>query len=309
MQWHSIAFWSEHVDKATGWAWSLLLEGIALWLWSSGQMVRRALGALATLLLLAGPLYQVSSPLFLEAEGLVRGEMATSARRAVLEAEIASLEAALGTYLDNSQKRAGWAERIDRTQAGISTARTSLAALTASNGTPPPRLEWQRRAIICMQALALVLIQVSNVLAITTISRAADEQRSARAREGSRGVGALKDLTAPAQTRKAAREISTPAVSRETGQGWKAPRKVSTRGRPKGATDGHEVAGLQKALRAHLTEKQLTARAFAQRHGFSPRDLSLLLNDQENRLAGKRRAPQKVISRLDAMLHGDALAA
>lgn len=34
LQWHSVAFWSAHVDRATGWAWALVLEGVALRLWS-----------------------------------------------------------------------------------------------------------------------------------------------------------------------------------------------------------------------------------------------------------------------------------
>lgn len=171
MQYHAIMFWSEHVDKATGWAWSLLLEGSALWLWSSQKMAHRMLAAVATLLVLAGPLYQVSAPLISEWQATDRGAVANVERTAALTAEISSLETALNTYLNNSATRQGWAQRIDATQARLDAARTELQAVITATAQPQ-RLSWQRQAVIAMQAIALVLFQILGVITIRTLANA-----------------------------------------------------------------------------------------------------------------------------------------
>lgn len=280
LQWHSIAFWSTHVDHATGWAWSLLLEGVALWLWSDGRAMRRLLAVVATVLLLAGPLYQVSSPLFLEAAGIERSATANTAHRAVLEAEIASLESAMAAFLANSQKRVGWAERIDRTQAALDDARRELADLTATTAAAPRRLEWQRQAVIVMQAVALALIQVANVLAITTLS--------AMRRPGNLSPLVSTEQGKPTAERKRHRRKSGSTPMAQTSMNLKEQR-----------TGGH---GVETALRQHLEEKGMTARAFALQHGFSARDVSLVLHDSENAAKGRRRAPRKVVDRLQELL-------
>lgn len=169
MQYHAILFWSEHVDQATGWAWSLLLEGAALWLWSSRHMAQRALALVATVLVLAGPLYQVSAPLIAEWQATDRGAVANVERRAALAAEITSLETALNAYLNNSATRQGWAQRIDATQARLDTARSELQGVIAA-AAEPVRLSWQRQAVIGMQAIALVLFQIMGVIAIRTLA-------------------------------------------------------------------------------------------------------------------------------------------
>lgn len=170
LQYHAIQFWAANVDAATGWVWSLLLEGAALWLWFSPTRARRALGAVATLLLLAGPLYQVSAPLIHEWQA----SDASAARRADLNAEITHLEAALNGYVANSAQRVGWAQRIDATQARLDAARAERAALTTA--VAAERMSWQRQAIIGMQAFAICLFQLLGVLAIGELRRAAQEQ-------------------------------------------------------------------------------------------------------------------------------------
>lgn len=279
LQWHSIAFWSAHVDHATGWAWSLLLEGVALWLWSDGRAVRRLLAVVATVLLLAGPLYQVSSPLFLEVVGIERSAAANTARRAALEAEIATLEKSMAAFLANSQKRVGWAERIDRTQAALDDARREMAELTTATAAAPQRLEWQRQAVIVMQATALVLIQVANVLAITTLSAARRQQ--------------LGKVSPPVSV---ARERPAGEGRRRRSQSGSAPSAQTSK------NNTHAAPGVETALRQHLEETGLTARAFAQQHGFTPRDVSLVLHDSENAAKGRRRAPRKMVDRLQEML-------
>lgn len=172
LQYHAIMFWTDVVDPLTGWAWSILLEGAALWCWSHhNAAIRWVLGAIATLLVLTGPLYHVAAPLV--AEGL--GMEQNAVQRQILTAEIASLEQDKETFLANSEKRVGWASRIDSVQAKLDSARAELRNLTASE---PQRLEWQRQAIILMQAIALVLFQLLNVVMIRTLSANADKVRN-----------------------------------------------------------------------------------------------------------------------------------
>jgi hypothetical protein len=62
LQVHGIAFWRSQVGSY-GIGWSLLLEVVALWLWARPQWVSRLLGAVASILLLLGPLVQIATPL------------------------------------------------------------------------------------------------------------------------------------------------------------------------------------------------------------------------------------------------------
>ncbi|MDH5785353.1 MAG: hypothetical protein OEZ16_07060 [Chromatiales bacterium] len=163
LQYHAILFWTEVVDPLTGWAWSLLLEGAALWCWSHPRFSIRSLGAVATVLVLAGPLYQVSAPLVEEHVSVDK----SAEQRTVITAEVAALEQALNTFLSNSEKRIGWSGRIDSTQQQLTAARAELRQLTSAE---PERMAWQRQAIILMQAIALVLFQLLNVIMIRTLS-------------------------------------------------------------------------------------------------------------------------------------------
>lgn len=166
LQYHSIQFWIERTGSPIGLAWSLLLEGAALWLWSDRRPERRLLGALATLLLLAGPLYQVSAPLLDESGRADRQASAARERRHDLAGEIKTLETALAAYLTNSASRQGWVARIDHTQARIEQLRTEQAQISAERADAPEQRPWQQVAVIGMEALAIALFQLVAVLAI-----------------------------------------------------------------------------------------------------------------------------------------------
>lgn len=166
LQWHGIQFWMSQVGQA-GWAWSVLLEGTGLWLWWTA---RRALGVLASLLLLIGPLYVVSQPLV---EDLLRAEHADSARSRLIpaaEAKIASLDREIAAFLANSRKRAGWLPPIEAAQSRLDAARAELDRLYAER-PESSGLGWRARAIIVLQAIALCLFQVSAVFGICELAR------------------------------------------------------------------------------------------------------------------------------------------
>lgn len=167
LQWHGIQFWAAHVSHATGWAWSLMLEGAGLWLWWTG---RRALGVCASALLLIGPLYVVSVPLLAD---LGRAEHADSARERLIpaaEARISSLERELEAFLSNSGKRAGWLPPIEAAQSRLDAARADLGRLYVER-PEAGGLGWRTRAVIVLQAIALVLFQISAIFSICELAK------------------------------------------------------------------------------------------------------------------------------------------
>ena len=167
LQWHGIQFWSAHVDSTTGWAWSLTLEGTGLWLWWTG---RRALGVCASALLLIGPLYVVSGPLVAD---LGRAEHADSARTRLIpaaEAKVASIEREIQAFLSNSGKRAGWLAPIEAAQSRLDAARADLGRLYTER-PEAGGLGWRTRAVIALQAIALVLFQISAIFSICELAK------------------------------------------------------------------------------------------------------------------------------------------
>lgn len=261
IQYHAIAFWSTAIEPATGWAWSVLLELIALWMWYRPRT--RLLASVTTALVLSGPLYQVTSPLVQEFTHNASEKASEPARASLLREAIAAEEKALQTFLANSAERSGWLPAIEQARESLDSKRTKLQSLLTPERQARP---WQQVAVMVMQAVALVLIQISNVLAIRTI---AVHKR---------------ETTTPQPRKQKPRQRETPRPSQP-----KASRKP-------------DVERVQVALRQHLTAEGLSARAFAARHGLTPRDLSLALHDQENREAGKRRAPTKVFEKLSGIL-------
>lgn len=174
VQWQSILFWSAQVSAEIGWLWSVALEASGLWLWYQGRALTRALGVLASLLLLAGPLAEVAGPLLLHAE---LGRAADSARAKLIaeaEAALASAEAQLTAALDNSRaaprwQRHEWIPAVRDAQQRADRARTALTELRRTPPAAPEALAWQTRATVALQALALVVLQLSGIIAITSL--------------------------------------------------------------------------------------------------------------------------------------------
>ena len=173
MQIHSIEFWQSQAGEYSGILWSLLLEGAALWLWSSNNGWKSALGLVASLLVLAGPLYQVSEPAIKQWQSSNTLPELQIKQEAVLLAEIASLKSSLAQYNDNSANRVGWSGRIDKTKADLKTANTELKTLYAQQ-EKPTAMGWQSISAIAMQAISLVLFQLLIVLTIRSLSAEAE---------------------------------------------------------------------------------------------------------------------------------------
>jgi len=170
IQWHSIAFWSVNVDQQIGWAWSLMIESAGLWLWYQPNIGSRALGLLASLLLLAGPLYQIATPVLDSHAHAKAMEAARVQSVQAVHAQLAQDAQLMHTYAQNSQKRTGWLPAIQGIQKRMDDARKKLATLTSSKAETVSGQGFTVYALVILQALGLVLIQISNVLAITHIS-------------------------------------------------------------------------------------------------------------------------------------------
>jgi transcriptional regulator with GAF, ATPase, and Fis domain len=170
LQYHSIRFWSEHVDPVIGWLWSIVIEGAGLWMWYRRDLAGRVLGLVASVLLLAGPLYQIAVPVIQKNAFAVAENTAREQRVSILRAQIAHDAQLLLTFTSNSTKRTGWLEAIERTDARLAHARAELARLLAKKPESVAAQSFAVWWVVLLEALALVLVQISNVLAINHLS-------------------------------------------------------------------------------------------------------------------------------------------
>lgn len=193
LQWHSIPFWRGVIGPVAGVAASLGLELVSLWRWwvpPRGAPGRaplpgglrlprfRLLGLLAVSLLLAGPLYQVGSPLAAEALRLSTRERVHRSRLEDVSRELARA----GRSLDRYERMAVAGAYGPRFAGKITDAERDLAAarrlkrelLRQTSGGPGGGVNasrpWQWWAKGWMYLLLLIVAQLSILLSITEIS-------------------------------------------------------------------------------------------------------------------------------------------
>lgn len=168
LQLHSIRFWNSHVESA-GWAWSILLEAVALWFWYQRTPIKRILGLVASVLTLLGPVYDVSEPII---SSLVSAQYTNSGRESLiasLSEEQVRLEESIKTFRANSKERTGWLGPIQQSEKRLVEVGEKLSKLREK--PPETEGEWRTKGIIIMQVAALILFQITAVLSITTLSR------------------------------------------------------------------------------------------------------------------------------------------
>lgn len=175
LQWHGIKFWQEKVGSH-GWAWSLLLEFIALWLWYQRSISFRALALVASLLTLSGPIYQVAKPTFVQSYDVVSQHESNKTRLASLMDEKARLTEQLGVYQENSIKRTGWLGAITTANDRITEIDNEITEIKLSNDN---KVSWFFDWVILMEIASLLLFQVVAVLSITTISKKVNDMEVA----------------------------------------------------------------------------------------------------------------------------------
>ena len=137
LQWHAIAFWQTHTGSL-GLMWSVGIEGAAVWLWWQPQRLVRAIGLIASVLSLAGPLHHVGTPVIVVMEQAQLTSAARIDRINVLRGTLAAEMASLRKYQDLADKRLGWSGRIDRTQERIDNVNDELTRLVAEKPSGGP---------------------------------------------------------------------------------------------------------------------------------------------------------------------------
>lgn len=182
LQWHAIGFWTSHAGT-TGFAWSLLLEFVALWCWSHKAFSLRSLGLVASVLTLLGPMYQVSSPLIKDiysaswsAAEIERFNKEDSDYRiseiSRLKLRSDEISAGLKLYQENSTQRSGWLPAIEKAQAELSAIDKQITELSKPKtvaALPDEKLSLQKKGVILMEIVALLIFQIVSVLAILSI--------------------------------------------------------------------------------------------------------------------------------------------
>lgn len=254
MQLHSMAFWLGQVGAA-GVAWSLMLEAVALWLW---WQRRFALAVLASGLLIAGPFHQLSAP----ALDALRATEAAGRMVTIEQAEIAQLEASLGRFEQNSAARLGWAERIDRTQAELGEARARLRAQVEAQAQGA---DWRALAVVGMQGLALLVVMVTQVLAVTGL-----------------------------------RPVAVPLPAPQ-GEAIDRPRldELGIKGLVGGPNEIDAMAvHVAHRLEADRKSRRESQAALARRLGVRPADVSMLLNHEARRNAGRETVSTAALRKL-----------
>ena len=271
LQVHGMQFWIEHAGK-TGVVWSLTLEISAVYLW-----LHRAIlpALLASALLVAGPLYQVASPALEQA----RKAEFTAVERVGEENKIKQLESSLLQYERNSEKRIGWAGRIDATQERLDAARERLRELVAKQGEY--QRSWHKTAIVSMEAFALLVVLYSQIFALSRLR----EYSKMLAKDRRKDDGG--DL----------------AVKPEKG-GFSGNSKITV---PIESDTKDRVKMARRFVEAKLPDFDGKRQLLAQHIGVRLADLSLLKHHEKRRQEGRETISQKKLDKIITVLGGDGV--
>lgn len=160
IQWHSIQFWIEFAESI-GFLWSIAIEAAAIWLWWHKKTV---LAFIASFLLMAGPLYSLSMPVYESKKSEAILALSHQQQINLSRESIGSLKQSLVSYQENSLSRVGWATRIDETRKELHEETENLKGLIYGiadlKQTPMPWL------IIAIEVLGLTVLLVTQVLTI-----------------------------------------------------------------------------------------------------------------------------------------------
>lgn len=267
MQTHGIRFWSDFVGPDTGWLWSVVLEGAALWLWANRKQGTMA-PLLASFLVLSGPLLHIIQP---PLDAWVDGQDAQVRQVETItewRSEIVSLEGSLATSLRNSANRVGWLNDIQETRKALQIARQQLRAALDESPTTQGLWPWFKAI---MQAMALIVIWSVSVMAIAEITKLRAPKSPSRQPAGKES--------------QSARKVETPA-------------SVHAERTETNLLAMHVNQALDKVLEA----EKITQAEWGNRKGFTPKNISLVRGHARRVSEGKELAPLGVIQQMAATL-------
>jgi hypothetical protein len=167
IQWHSIQFWIE-VAESIGFLWSIAIEAAAVWLWWHKKTV---LAFLASFLLMTGPLYSLSIPVYESKQYEVALVSSHQQQIDLARESIKSLKQSLISYQENSLSRVGWAARIDETRNELQAETANMKSLiNAAPKLQQSPIPWLVIAIEVLGLTVLLLTQVLTIQALRGIS-------------------------------------------------------------------------------------------------------------------------------------------
>jgi len=243
MQIHSIEFWTKTAG-ASGWAWSIGLEVAMLWFWYENKRRLQVFKYLAAFLLIAGPWYQITAPTFenLNSATVMQAEIEMA------QDTVMQLSTSLDRYEKRSDKRSGWAGRIDKTRAEWKEARAHLSALRSKGAKEDA--PWRGYTVAAMQGVALFIVLTAQLAAVTSL----------RSRNGS---------TVP--VRNETKRNDTPKRN----------------GAPKQTKEGFDasVESVAVEIRSRIFEFGSQTK-FAKHHGIRPANITAVLNHKERKETG-----------------------
>ncbi len=334
LQYHSILFWTEFVG-ATGWAYSILLEVGGLWFWYRQGIKSRMTGLAISVMLLAGPFYNVSHPLFATNLHELQRHESQSVEINETKQAIKSLELSLSKYLENSSERTGWLPAINRTQEALAKNRERLSVLLSEKSRSTLELNWQRQIVIIMQALSLVVFQIMSISAITTLSARTNYRHHSDKNnpeylldevipERLIGLNSANDdtvmtsnchsdvsvmtsgddsvdsvMTSNCHSDVAVMTSGDDSVDNVMTSNCHSDVAVMTSGDD---SDIEFVEHLAQELEAHLKDENTTQREFSKMHDIQQSQLSMINNHRARVEAGKRTASTTVISKVSQLL-------
>ena len=182
------------------------------------------------------------------------------------------------------------------------------AELAELLSTPPAEaMTWRQQALVVMQALALIIFQLSAVLAITSLSRMGRPVPAPAVSGGptSSGDRLPEDTAGPGEDVAVPSTPSPEAVTFNLEPRLAKPSMSETNDESelsKGHFEYADIVALREALEQLLEERGTTQAAFCRDHGVSPRDLSLLRRHEARSAAGERTISITALERLASII-------
>lgn len=170
IQWHAVGFWTEYVDEHTGWALSIMIEVIALSFWWSRHVGYRFLALTATVVLLAGPTYDLGKPVYAAIQDSRGAGNVNNVELAALKLERDQLQDNLQSYREGTKLRGGFAKHIDAATEQLQAVNRQIVAVE-SDTTTTDRIEWEAVVPVGMYIWVLLLVQINNVRMVRLLAQ------------------------------------------------------------------------------------------------------------------------------------------
>lgn len=178
LQYHSVNFYAESFWEGNiyyGAVNSLFFEAAAVGLWSTRDRLKNVLAFLCTLMVLVGPVYQITVPLIDMLNNTSTKSNLYSSQLETIKTELKQKQETLAWYTEIKrypQERVKLSERISE----LNDKKLSLEEKQAENDIQDASATWQAIAKILMQIIGVILTQIVVVLCVRFVSEKVDKR-------------------------------------------------------------------------------------------------------------------------------------